>query len=107
MKNYGITHFEAYLDFISTIIGCAPNQFPKEDFYTNEEQLDLEKSFRLLDWKFPLVEERLRDQDLVPELRRLIQASLEAYRQDDDIKGAHLIQDFEALILTNARRGRT
>lgn len=106
MKDYGVDHFEAYVDFISIILGCAPDRFIREDFLADEDQLTLENSFGLMREQFPLVEARLKNKEIIPEIMHLLDASLTAYRAGEEIKGAHLIQDFRDLILKNARRGR-
>ncbi len=105
MNYYGVVHFEAYLDFITLVVLCAPDRFPREEFLKDDDQYDLDKEFRVLRDKFVLVEERVQSAETLSAMRELLDASFNAYRAGDAVKGAHLIQDFRSLILKKARRG--
>jgi hypothetical protein len=94
-----IKSIEAYHDFITTVVLCAPDRFPIREYHS--ARLDVESAFAILLNKFGFVEERIADPDLMLRLRAILDASLAAYRASDDLKGAHLLQDFERLIREN------
>ena len=98
--------FEDYIDFISVVLLCSPNRFIYRDYLEEEDQLNLERSFKLLYDKFSLVEARIRNPSVLPEIRALLDASLAGYHAGNEMTGAHRIQEFRNLILKNARRGR-
>jgi hypothetical protein len=96
-----IDSFESLMDFISVVIVGAPDDFPKEEYLHDDEQLTLESAFAGLKHGMQFVEKRLNNRAALAELQMLLNASLVAYRAGDDIKGAHLLHDFEALIIEN------
>jgi hypothetical protein len=102
---YGVTHFEAYIDFISLVFICAPDRFPREEFLKDEDQYDLDKVFQVLRDQFVLVEERIEDAEKLLEIRTLIEKAYAAYRAADAVKGAHILQDARGVIRKSARRG--
>lgn len=104
MFNHGVTHFDAYVDFITLVLVGAPDHWIRESFLKDEDQLDLEKSFTVLREKFDLVEQRINRPEAIPVILALLEASYAAYKSGDSKKGAFLIQDFEELILKSTRR---
>ena len=104
MFDHGVKHFEAYVNFITVVLGEAPDRWIKEDFLKDEQQLNLDRAFELLREKFYLVEERIERPAAVPEILAVLENCYAAYRAGDDAKGAFLIQDFEEMILKNVRR---
>ena len=83
-------------DFISTVVVCAPNRFPIEDFLAAKDQLTLERAFEELNAGMQFVREEIKDEAEILRLQQLLDDSLVAYRAGDDVKGAHLLQAFEA-----------
>ena len=81
------------------MVAYAPDGFPAEDYLQPDEQLDLEKAFHELFRGMDLVDIASRDPICDRKLRAILQESLQAYRSGDDIKGAHLIQDFEVALV--------
>ncbi|MBL8545129.1 MAG: hypothetical protein JNL81_01620 [Hyphomonadaceae bacterium] len=104
MFDHGVRHLEAYIDFLSAVILCAPDRFPKESFLKDDQQLNLDRAFALLNDRFGLVEDRVKKPEILPRLRELLDAALVAYRQGEEVRGAHLVQDFRGLILESVRR---
>jgi len=102
MFDHGVTHFEAYIDFVVGMQVEAPDQFVELDFLPEEHQLNLESGFRILNEKLYLVEPHMKQPGVMPQLRELLKESQAAYEAGEDIRGAHLLQDFESLILKNA-----
>jgi hypothetical protein len=85
-------------DFIGYIVLCAPDQFPKEDFLAPEDQLSLEKAFVALQEAIGLIDPEVAPPKKRVLLSNILEESLAAYRRGDDVKGAHLLQDFRDLI---------
>ena len=104
MKKIG--HFEAYVDFVSVVLLCAPDEFPRRDFLSEDEQMNLDRAFEALLGNFSLVEDRISEESVRTELRQTLDAALVAYKAGDEIRGARNIQAFEKLLITNGRRSR-
>lgn len=91
-----IKSMEAYHDFITTIVLCAPDRFPIREYHS--AKLDTESAFAILADKFRFVAERIADAELELRLRAILDDSLAAYRASENQKGARLLQDFQELI---------
>lgn len=87
------------LDFLSYMVLYAPDDFPEEDYLSPSEQMNLEKAFDMLDKGMGFLKEKISDGDQINILQRLLDESKQAYERGDDIKGAHLLQEFEAIAL--------
>lgn len=96
-----VNSFEGLVDFLSLVIVCAPDDFPLEDFLSDEEQLTLDKAFEELAGGMRFVREKIVDGDMLMRLQTILDTSLAAYRNGDDVRGAHLLQDFEMMIKKN------
>jgi hypothetical protein len=96
-----VTSIASFRDFMSVVIVCAPADFPVEDFLRDDEQLNLERAFAELDRGMELLARTMTDQSTVSELRALLKCSYDAYVAGEEIKGAHLLQDFEARAFGN------
>lgn len=97
-----IKNFNGLLDFLSLVIVHAPNDFPKEDYLRDDEQLTLEKAFEELSGGMALLEPKVSNGAALNALRVQLDRALALYRQGDDVRGAHLLQDFEQLLLREA-----
>jgi hypothetical protein len=98
-----IKTFASYVDFISVVVGCAPDGFIRREWETPEQHLDLDRAFTILREKFPLVEARTIDKEALPRMRELLEQSYQSYGDGEQQKGAHLIQAFEKLILESTK----
>jgi exonuclease VII small subunit len=96
-----VNSFEGLMDFLSLVIVHAPDEFPKEDYLRDEEQLTLDMAFAELRQGMQFVEKRIHNQPVIARLQSLLDESLAAYREGDDLKGAHLLQDFESMVIEN------
>jgi hypothetical protein len=85
-------------DFIATVVVCAPDRFPNEDFLPSTEQLDLDRAFAELRHGMIFVGERVKDEAKIRSLNETLDAAYAAYRRRDDVAGAHLLQDFQDAI---------
>lgn len=98
-----ISSFESYMDFISYVLLSAPNDFPREDFLSEEDQMDLESAFAELRNGIHFLDRRISADLGRTELISLLDASLQEYRRGSESSGAILLQDFEQKILDNDR----
>ena len=86
------------LDFLSYVVLYAPDEFPEEDYLSASEQMNLEKAFEFLSKSMEFVKEKITDGDQLNKLKTLLDESKQAYENGDDVKGAHLLQEFEAIV---------
>lgn len=93
-----IKNYNGFVNFLSLVIVHAPDGFPKEDYLRDDEQLTLESAFKELKDGMAVVEPRVSDGAVLDTLRGQLDHALAMYRQGDDVKGAHLLQDFERLM---------
>lgn len=97
-----IKNFNGFLDFLSLVIVHAPDGFPKEDYLRDEEQLTLDSAFKELRDGMKFVESKVSSRPALDVLHSQIDQALTLYRQGEDVKGAHLLQDFEQRLLREA-----
>ena len=97
-----IRNLNGFLDFLSLVIVHAPNDFPKEDYLHDDEQLTLESAFKELSDGMKFVEPEVSTSAALDALRGQLDQALALYRQGDDVKGAHVLQDFEQRLLREA-----
>jgi hypothetical protein len=102
-REYGFGRFSEYRNHIGYVVVYAPSDFPKEDW--EDEPITLEKAFAILRRGLPVSFDRIKDKSEVPEAESILEASYTAYKQGDVVRGAHLLQDFDAKLL-DLRRGR-
>lgn len=93
-----VTSIERLYDFIATVVLCAPDRFPKRDFLAEEDQLTLDRAFAELNAGMEFVRKRNPDPAVHQQLQGLLDESLAAYRRGEEVKGAHLLQDFEQVV---------
>ena len=96
-----VKNVEGLVDFLSLVVVYAPDEFPKEDFLDDDEQLTLDLAFAEINAGMEFVKKRIANKAIVQELESQIAASLAAYRRGDDISGAHLLQRFERTLLAS------
>ena len=94
-----VDSFEALIDFVSVVIVHAPDEFPREDYLDDSEQLNLDLAFQELHDGMQFVKERIKDKAVVLQLQNCLTASLTAYRAGDDVTGAHLLQALQRLLI--------
>lgn len=96
---------EDLFEFLSLVVVCAPDEFPVEDFLPADSQLNLERAFEELNWGMALVRQGNRQPELLASAQRLLDEALASYSRGDDVQGAHLVQDFEALVFGSKSPG--
>lgn len=93
-----VNNLDGLYDFIGYVVLRAPDSFPKEDYLKPEEQMTLEKAFSELRAGLNFVESEVVGVETKLQLSSLLEEAQTAYVQGEQKKGAHLLQDFEALI---------
>jgi hypothetical protein len=86
-----IKKLNTFRDFLSLVIVHAPDDFHKEDYLSEDEQLSLESAFAELygGLRFLPVDRPMAH------LRSLLDEALAAYRSGNDVRGAHVLHSFE------------
>lgn len=92
------------MDFISVVVGCAPDRFPHRAWVPVDERLDLEKAFVLLNDGMVFVRTRVSNPETLAHLTQLLDEAQQAYRTGNRKRGSHLIQDFEEAIRMATRK---
>lgn len=93
-----VRDIDSFYNFIGYVVLRAPNSFPVEDYLPPEEQMTLEKAFAELRRGLQMVDPEVANELKREKLSSMLEASLIAYRAGDEVKGAHLLQDFEGMI---------
>jgi exonuclease VII small subunit len=93
-----IKDINSLYDFIGYVVLRAPDRFPKEDFLSESEQMNLEKAFIELQNGIKLIEREFPGADKERGLSMLLERALASYRNGETVSGAHLLQEFEALV---------
>ncbi|MCW2003314.1 hypothetical protein FHY30_002069 [Xanthomonas arboricola] len=93
-----IQSIDSLYDFIGYVVLCAPDQFPKRDYLTSDQQMSLDRAFDELRHAISLVEADFPGADQQRGLSVILDRSLASYRQGDIVAGAHTLQDFQDLI---------
>ena len=99
-----IAHFEAYVDFISTVVLCAPDSFPTRNWLQPSEQPNLERAFQTLKDHFTLVRERVSGEALLDRMETELTSALRDYQAEDEVSGAKHLQAFERMVIAHGRR---
>lgn len=89
---------------VSTIVLCAPDNFPTYDALKDNEQMNLERAFHYL--KKSVLEVAYPKADMTNTIHRnkverlfgLLEKSKSEYQMGDDYNGAHTVQDFRDLL---------
>jgi hypothetical protein len=100
-----IKNFSGFTDFLSLVIVHAPDDFPREDYLDDHEQLNLEGAFEALTDGMSLVAKRVHQTEVLSSLRAELHSALVAYRRGDDVEGAHILQRFESRLRAESSGG--
>jgi hypothetical protein len=90
-------------DFIGYVVLSAPDNFVEEDYLQPDEQMNLERAFEELRNAMNLIKPSKLNDAARSEALSLLEESLNSYRAGDDVKGAHLLQDFRVFISKSRR----
>ena len=95
-----VTNLHRLHDFLSTVIVYAPDRFPSREYLGPADQLTLEGAFEELRYGLRFVRPTTDELGTLRHLRELLVGALAAYRAGDDVRGAHLLQDFESIVFS-------
>ena len=93
-----VNNLDGLYDFIGYVVLRAPDRFPREDYLKPDEQMTLDKAFSELRLGLNFVEIDVVGAETKRRLSSLLDEVQAAYIQGERKKGAHLLQDVEALI---------
>ena len=93
-----VRDIDSLYNFIGYVLIYAPDRFPKRDFRPPDQQINLDRAFDELRAGTRFIDPEVADEAKQKTLASLLDQSLEAYRKGDEVKGAHLLQDFQDLI---------
>ena len=99
-----VRDIDSFYDFISLVVVSAPDGFPIEDYLSDDEQLNLDRAFAELRRGVQFVERDFPGADRERELNAMLDQALALYQKGEDVKAAHLLQDFEAKIFKGNER---
>ena len=104
MAHRWVRDIPSLYNFIGYVVLGAPDRFPREDYLADGEQMNLTKAFEELRQGVALVSAENPNPNPNPnpgrvqELHAVLAEALEFYRAGDEVRGAHRVQDFQALI---------
>jgi len=77
---------------------CAPNRFPENGFFNNDQDRLLQENFKRLLLGLPLAKVRVKSKDQMALVEDLVRKSLQAYQAEDRPLGSRLLQQAGHLI---------
>lgn len=84
-------------DFLAQVIVCAPDKFIEADFLPPDEQLNLDRAYEELQRGMGFLKADGVEEERLKSLQLLLDTSHAAFRTGEEVKAAHLLQDFERL----------
>lgn len=86
-----IQNYSEFYEFLAKVLLCAPDDFPKEDYLDEEDQLNLQKAYEELYKGLRFVEEKA-DIKIYIQCKDDLAASKAAYESGNEKAGSFLIQ---------------
>lgn len=93
-------------DYIGFVVLCAPNKFPKVGPFSGNPQADVNHAFVQLNEGMRLLEKKLKSDEQMEHLRKILDDSRNAYLEGDGKRGAHLLQDLQDIVFPGRFRDR-
>lgn len=93
-----VRDLDSLYNFIGYVVLRAPDQFPREDYLRDDEQLTLEKAFEELRTGVQFVQAESPERQISSELQGILDQSLALYRAGERVAAAHRLQDFSFAI---------
>jgi hypothetical protein len=90
---YRIRSVDDLWGHIATVVLCAPDRFPHRDFLADDQQMDLDRAFDFLRDGIAIAYPEDGFAAKRASLHHALDRSLSAYRQGDQVGGAHILQD--------------
>lgn len=85
-------------NFIGYVVLRAPDQFPREDYLRDDEQMTLDKLFDELRAGVQLVQADFPERQIFGQLQDILDESLALYRSGESVAAAHRPQAFSSAI---------
>lgn len=93
-----VKDIDSLYNFVGYVVLPAPDRFPRRDYLREDEQMTLEKAFEELRRGIDLVNSQSPDLPNADKLSGVLEDALALYRSGEDIRGAHRLNDLEAMI---------
>lgn len=93
-------------DYIGFVVLSAPSKFPKIGPFSGNPQADVTHAFIQLNEGMRLLEKKLKSDEQMERLRKILDDSRNAYLQGDSKRGAHLLQDFQDIVFPGRFRDK-
>lgn len=93
-----ITGLKDLKQFLSVVILSAPDDFPQEDYLSEDEQLNLERSFNYIRKSFSVIPEISENPDKLQSYMEITEQAYREYELGEVVKGAKLLQEMRSNI---------
>lgn len=93
-----VKDIDSLYNFIGYVVLMAPDRFPRRDYLREDEQMTLEKAFEELRRGVDLVKAQSPDLANADKLTGVLEDALALYRAGEETRGAHRLNDLEAMI---------
>lgn len=80
---------------IAYVMAYAPGQFPQEDFLLEDQQMNLDRAFKLLRQGVDIGYPEASFAEKRDHLNGILDRSYAAYRAGEDIAAGHLLNEFQ------------
>jgi hypothetical protein len=99
-RDFGFHDLHSFKDYVGSVIVCAPDQFPYEDWEAPENQLNLDRAFDGLRYGLQLTAREKGESGLLGDCRRLVEEAYAEYGAGRDREGQAKLEAMEKLLLT-------
>jgi hypothetical protein len=93
-----VKDIDSFYNFIGYVVLSAPNSFPVEDYLSPGDQMNLDRAFVELRRGVTMIDAGVANEEKLKTINSLIDQAYAAYKNGDEVNGAHLLQDMEAMI---------
>jgi hypothetical protein len=97
-KMYAIKNMDALRDEIGYAVVCAPDSWMYKEWRSPSEQDSLESVFQTMRDAIAIIDPKIATPTVLPRIKSLLEESYQAYLSGDGLRGAHLLNDWSALI---------
>jgi hypothetical protein len=95
---YVINNMDGLYDQIGYAVAYAPDEFPYMDWRPAEEQSTLESVFKQMRDAIAIIDPKIATAEMLPRIKAILKEAHEAYISGNTERGAHLLNDWSALI---------
>jgi len=82
-----------YSNYLSFTLLCGGRKFPTIGPFGDDQQANLVVAFRALTDSLPIVEKHLEEGEKFSRVKKLLENSLAAYQEGDDVTGGRLLDE--------------